>query len=210
MFGDPITNPKGWNIVQFGDIVSSTKLGIVRGSSEQSSSFPLNYVKMNNIVGDGYLDLSNVTRVRASNHEVDEYSLRVGDFLFNTRNSLELVGKTALFLRDGLYLFNNNILRVRFLSSVRSEYINQLFQTRWIQHELDKRKSGTTSVFAIYYKELKTLPIMLPPYSEQERFAALVKKVESLRAKQLESEKELGNLFQSLMQKAFKGELVKK
>jgi hypothetical protein len=31
-----------------------------------------------------------------------------------------------------------------------------------------------------------------------------------LRAKQLESEKELGNLFQSLMQKAFKGELVKK
>ena len=39
-------------------------------------------------------------------------------------------------------------------------------------------------------------------------FAVLVERVEGLRAKQRESEKELENLFNALMQKAFRGELV--
>jgi len=49
---------------------------------------------------------------------------------------------------------------------------------------------------------------LLPPLEEQLRYNALVEKVESLCAKQKESEKELAKLFQSLMQRAFKGELV--
>ena len=44
-----------------------------------------------------------------------------------------------------------------------------------------------------------------PPLSEQQKFAALVEKIESLCAKQWESE----NLFNSLMQRAFRGELVR-
>ena len=48
----------------------------------------------------------------------------------------------------------------------------------------------------------------MPPLVEQRKFAALVEKVGSLRSKQKDSEKELDNLFNSLMQKAFSGELV--
>lgn len=40
------------------------------------------------------------------------------------------------------------------------------------------------------------------------KFVALVERVKMLRAKQRESEKEVGKLFQSLMQRAFKGELM--
>lgn len=209
MFGDPATNPKGWKKSEFGEVVSDTRLGLVRGSSEQNEQYEYSYVKMNSITRNGYLDLSSVTRVNATSAEVEEHSLLKKDFLFNTRNSRELVGKTALFLGDGVYLFNNNILRVRFTDSISAEFIAQLFQTSWIQQELEKRKSGTTNVFAIYYKDLRSLPIILPPLSEQQEFAALVEKVESLRAKQRQSEQELEHLFHSLMQRAFRGELVK-
>jgi type I restriction enzyme S subunit len=45
-----------------------------------------------------------------------------------------------------------------------------------------------------------------PPLSEQQKFAALVEKVEVLRTRQRQSELELENLFNSLMQRAFRGE----
>jgi type I restriction enzyme S subunit len=208
MFGDPMTNPKGWEKAEFGDIVSDTKLGLVRGSAEQSMQNQYLYVKMNNITSNGYLDLSNVTKVNATSTEVGEYSLAKGDFLFNTRNSRELVGKTALFFGNGIYLFNNNILRIRFISRITPEFMSQLFQTSWIQRELEKRKSGTTNVFAIYYKDLRSVPIIILPLPEQQKFAVLVEKVESLRAKQRQSEQELEHLFHSLMQRAFRGELA--
>ncbi len=51
------------------------------------------------------------------------------------------------------------------------------------------------------------ISVMIPNMDEQLNFAALVEKVESLKAKQRESEKELENLFGSLMQRAFRGEL---
>ena len=50
---------------------------------------------------------------------------------------------------------------------------------------------------------LRKLNIPLPPLSLQQKFATLVEQVEQLRTKQRESEKELDNLFGSLMQKYF-------
>ena len=54
---------------------------------------------------------------------------------------------------------------------------------------------------------LRELVVPCPPLRFQEEFASLVEKVEWILNRQAESENELGNLFQSLMQKAFKGEL---
>lgn len=55
---------------------------------------------------------------------------------------------------------------------------------------------------------ISELEILCPPLLEQKKFAALVEKVESLRAKARESERELEELFNSLMQRAFRGDLI--
>jgi len=207
MFGDPVRNPKGWEVKKFEDIVDNTLLGLVRGSKEQNLNFKYNYIKMDSITLDGNLLLSNITRVNTTPIEAQLYTLKKGDFLFNTRNSKELVGKTAVFVAEGQYLFNNNILRVRFKKNANSLFVNRLFQTALIQNELNKRKSGTTSVFAIYYKNLKTLPIVLPPIELQIKFAEIALKIEEHKSKSTYSEESLERLFNSLMQRAFKGEL---
>jgi len=56
----------------------------------------------------------------------------------------------------------------------------------------------------ILMKRIK-LPVLA--LSKQQKFANIVQKVEKLKDKQRESEKQLSNLFNSLMQKAFRGEL---
>ena len=207
MFGDPMTNAASYEVVKFSDIVASTKLGLVRGASEMNDSHPYAYVRMDAITGDGTLNVQNVKRVQATEKEVFGYCLKPGDFLFNTRNSRELVGKTALFMGPGCYLFNNNIMQVRFLKNVAPEYMTGLFQTQWAQRNLETIKSGTTSVFAIYYKDLRELPVLIPPFPEQEKYARVVRRVERLRTQQREATRQAEHLFQTLLHRAFQGEV---
>jgi type I restriction enzyme S subunit len=56
---------------------------------------------------------------------------------------------------------------------------------------------------------LNKVKIPLPPLSLQEKFAKIVEKVEKLKEGQKESREKIDELFNSLMQKAFKGELVR-
>lgn len=172
-FGDPVTNPKGWPLKPFDDLVAETRLGLVRAAAEQGQTRAYPYIRMNAISSDGHLDVSNLTRVDATDEEVSSSRLKDGDFLFNTRNSRELVGKAAVFHGDDVHLFNNNILRVRFRPGVESDFVSAYWQTAAAQRELDARKAGTTSVFAIYYKNLATLPVPVPPASAQTKYARL-------------------------------------
>lgn len=207
MFGDPVRNPKGWEIVPFVESVSNTKLGLVRASHEFGENFEIPYVRMNSITRTGNLDLKTVLKTNASHKEIRDNRLEKGDFLFNTRNSKELVGKTAIFDAEGDYLFNNNIMRIRFNDSYDPYFIHGLFQTDKIQHELEIRKSGTTNVFAIYYKNLQTVPIIKPPSDLQKKFGQINKEIRKLRIFFEMNLQKMEYLFQSLQQKAFKGEL---
>lgn len=163
MFGDAQVEGDRWPKVPFDELVQESRIGLVRGSQDLDPSHPCPYLRMNAIGRDGDLRLEGALFAKATDDEWSIYSLRRGDFLFNTRNSRELVGKTALFRSDELFLFNNNLLRVRFKEFVDPEYVIAAFRTQFIQNELEVRKSGTTNVFAVYYKDLRTLPIPLPP-----------------------------------------------
>ncbi len=196
-----------WPTTTFEHIVADTKLGLVRGAKDLGYDRRYPYVRMNAITKSGKLELDRLLRVDASESEVESHSLAPGDLLFNTRNSSELVGKTALFRGEGQYLFNNNIMRTRFNSTVDPEFVAAAFRTPFIQRELDARKSGTTSVFAIYYKDLKSLPIPLPPLELQREFGERIKQVEAIRRGYSASLAGLDALFASLQYRAFRGDL---
>lgn len=207
IFGDPVTNPKGWPVRPFADLVAETQLGLVRAAAEQSEARAYPYVRMNAIRSDGHLDLSNLTRVDATLAEVANSHLQDGDFLFNTRNSRELVGKAAVYHGNGTHLFNNNILRVRFRSGVESDFVSGYWQTSAAQQQLDARKAGTTSVFAIYYRNLATLPVPVPPASLQANYAALCAVARKSLHGHGEHAMEARRFFESLVSRAFAGQL---
>ena len=207
MFGDPVTNPMGWVETPFGDIATDTKLGMVRSSKEFGWDFGIPYVRMNAVTGDGYFLPDKVQSTHADEEEVEAFALRPGDFLFNTRNSKELVGKVCVFPGPEGWLFNNNLMRVRFRADVEPWVIAMQFRFRRVERELEKRKSGTTSVFAVYWKSLRTLPVLVPPSNLQRRFAAIVESVEQQKASQRAHLAELDTLFASLQSRAFRGDL---
>src|SRR4051812_2546469 len=121
--------PTGWPQTELSNLIHSTKLGLVRSSSEMGADLPYNYIRMDSIERDGSLNLNSLKRIQATDQEVREASLSPGDFLFNTRNSKELVGKTALFQGHGIFLFNNNIMRIRFKPQIDPRFMLYAFRT---------------------------------------------------------------------------------
>jgi type I restriction enzyme S subunit len=207
LFGDPVTNPMGWPEVEFEKIVESTKLGMVRGSTEFDWKMPVPYVRMDAITNDGQFLPEKVQGTFASEEEIEAYSLRAGDFLLNTRNSKELVGKITVFRGPKGWTFNNNIIRIRFFENVEPDAIAVQFRFSRVQQALENRKAGTTSVFAIYWKDLKTLPVLLPPLPIQQKFATIVESIERQKTAQRDHLTELDALFAALQHRAFRGEL---
>ncbi len=205
---------KHWEIKRLDDIIESNIIGLTKNSSEQDVHHKFKYVKMNNITKDNCFDLSKYTCVNAKKEEVEKYSLSFGDFLFNTRNSYELVGKTCLFTGMGndVVLYNNNIMRIRFLNIINPFFINYAFSTDDVIKKLDLIKSGTTNVSAIYYKDLKNLELLIPPLPEQQHIVAVLDKVFTAIAEaKANAEQNLKNakeLFESYLQNVFenKGE----
>jgi type I restriction enzyme S subunit len=208
LFGDLRHRTSRWPVVRFETIVSETKLGLVRGSNEFGPDLPIPYVRMNAITKTGELDLTEVQGTNATQAEIDAYRLKPGDFLFNTRNSKELVGKTALYRGNGLHVFNNNVMRIRFIDDANPEFVAAAFKTEAIQNELNHRKSGTTNVFAIYYKDLRTLPVPLPPIGLQRAFAERARVIQQLRMAQRSELAAQDALFTALQHRAFRGELT--
>jgi type I restriction enzyme S subunit len=196
-----------FQVARLEELVSDIKIGLVRSSEQFGKLFPYPYVRMDAIGRDGDFDSSKVLNTTASAEELLDYRLEPGDFLLNTRNSKDLVGKTTVFPGGNDTLFNNNIMRIRFRPGVRVEYISAAFQRPLIQAELEMKKSGTTSVFAIYWRELKSLRLPVPPERLQVAFASQMAVFQNLKKGHRRHLQKLNELFSSLQHRAFKGNL---
>ena len=178
----PYEIPAGWEWVRLGDAIFNAMTGIDRGKSLQSIEYQYPYFKMNNISNVGSCDYTQVTNINASQDERNRYSLSDGDFLFNTRNSAELVGKTCVFSRpdEENWLYNNNILKIEFSPFVDNWFANRWFNSTIGKNELNKIKSATTNVAAIYQGKLMNFLLPLPPFTEQKRIIAKVDELMAL------------------------------
>ena len=209
------TNEEGWIPRNFDEIILDKQIGLVKNSKEQIEDGMYSYFKMNNITNDNKCNLASLMKVNASNEDVRKYSLNKNDFLFNTRNSVELVGKVCIFdgEDDAGILYNNNIMRVRFKPNVNPYFILFAFSNAKVRKSIENLKTGTTNVAAIYYKDLKDLSIQVPDFAAQNKIVNQIQELYSFtNMLSLNMKHKIKNLFslkQSILTQAFNGELVK-
>jgi type I restriction enzyme M protein len=186
-----------WPLTAIADVAESTLLGVVRNKGEQHPEHPVPYIKMNNITADGRLELGDLVYVEATSEELERFSLADGDFIYNTRNAPDLVGKSAVFHGpSGKFLFNNNILRIRFGPKAHPDFVNTVMNSGFGKALIRAQVDGTTSVAALYQKNYLAFEIPLPPIAEQRR---LVTELEAERAL-VEANRELAARFEQKLQ----------
>lgn len=205
--------PTSWAWASVDQSTAESLIGLDRGQEQQSSSAAFGYIKMNNVSMNGHVDVKNITRVNATQEEVDKYAVALNDVLFNTRNSLELVGKTGLVSDlDGVTLYNNNLMRLRFDGVLKPAFACFQMCGPEFRARLERVKKATTSVAAVYAKDLFPLAIAVPPIAEQTEILRILDlAMAAIDAQQLSIErsfKQAAAQRQNILRAAFAGQLV--
>jgi len=205
MFGDPSTNRKKFTKGKIKDVVTEVKYG-TSSPAEDEGLYP--YLRMNNITPDGYMDYSKLKYINiVDDKEKEKYVVRKGDLLFNRTNSKELVGKTGVFNEDSEMIIAGYLIRVR-----TNEKANPWFLWGYLNSIHGKKTllgmcKSIVGMANINAQELQGIKILILPIELQTQFAQVVEKTETLKSQYQQSLQELENLYGSLSQKAFRGEL---
>lgn len=206
MFGDPNNNPKGWDNGIINDAVEYSEYGTSNKSNQDELGYPI--LGMANITYEGQLDLTKLSFVELTDDEFKKLKLEQGDIIFNRTNSTELVGKTTYWNKNIDAVLASYLVKLRLNNKFNPVVFSFLLNTTHFKTMFIRRCKKAVGQSNISPTLLKEFPIYFPPLSLQQQFAEIVNKTETLKEKQKQSEQELENLFQSLMQKAFKGGLV--
>ena len=212
IFGDPVTNPMGWEVRSLGGLsVEKLNNGVFRRNHEYSESLVsgLPVVWVVELFRGNRIDVSESRRLEATPAEIDKYGLLPGDLLF-CRSSLKLDGiaYNNVFLGEREEaLFECHLIRI----SPMMDVVNPMFlnlQLRSVpMRALLKSKSKTATMTTIDQRALSSIEVVVPPLNLQHRFAAIVESVEHQKASQRAHLAELDTLFASLQSRAFRGDL---
>lgn len=175
MFGDPIRNPKGWKVVTIGDIVTEVRYGTSKPAVE-GGKYP--YLRMNNLTADGYLDLNDLKYIDISDDEVEKCVVRKGDVLFNRTNSIDLVGKTAVFDLPDDMVIAGYIIRVRLNEKILPEVLSQYMNLEALKDILRSMAKGAVNQANINAQELQSIRIYVPDIELQKQFVEMKDQVD--------------------------------
>ena len=175
MFGDPIKNPKGWEVVTIGDIVTDVRYGTSNPAVE-GGRYP--YLRMNNLTADGHLDLRDLKYIDISDDEIEKYVVRKGDILFNRTNSIELVGKTAVFDLPEDMVIAGYIIRVRLTEKMLPEVLSQYLNMEAIKDILRGMAKGAVNQANINAQELQSIKVYIPEMELQKQFVEMKEQVD--------------------------------
>jgi len=184
-------------MIRFGEVVADAQYGTSQKANEQRRGLPI--LRMNNLDSRGRLNLSDLKYVELASGDVERFSLRRGDLLFNRTNSPDLVGKMAVWDRDEPFALAGYLVRVRLvLDRADPRFIAAWFNTPEMKAELRVRAKPSINMSNISASELLKFHVPLPPLPEQRRIAEVLDRAEALRAKRRAALAKLDTLTQSI------------
>lgn len=201
IFGDPISNSKGYNIVSLGD-VCDVRDGTHDSPKYVDKGFPL--VTSKNLK-QGFVDLSEANLISEADYaSINKRSkVDIGDILMPM---IGTIGNPVLVNAEPTYAIKNVAL-IKFPKDAPSNiYIHSLLSGSYFDYIVSRKNRGGTQKF-LSLGDLRSIPIPLPPQNMQDEFAKKNFALENLKIKCAASLAEFDILFVSLQHRAFRGEL---
>lgn len=162
----PFDIPDNWKWVSVGDACTNIQYGTSKKSSE-TGKVPV--IRMGNLQG-GRIVYDKLAYT-SDDSEIEKYPLEVNDLLFNRTNSMELVGKTAIYKGEMPAIYAGYLVRVTPVLMV-SDYLNYVMQTKYYWDYCRMVRIDANGQSNINAEKLKRFVFPLPPLAEQKRIVA--------------------------------------
>jgi len=170
--------PRTWKAVRLEEVLELCQYGLSAKISDKGT-YPI--VKMDDLVN-GVVVPDKIRYVDLDHTSFENFRLEKRDILFNRTNSLELVGRTGIFLLDGDYVFASYLIRLR----PKKESIDPSYLVHYLIFSNDRLKPLATRAVSqanINATNLKNLKIQLPPILEQKEIARILSTLDSAISK---------------------------
>ena len=178
MFGDPIENQKDWEVVKIRDIVTDVRYGTSKPAVE-GGRYP--YLRMNNLTVDGGLDLSDLKYIDIPDNEIEKCVVRKGDILFNRTNSIDLIGKIAVYnLLDDMVIAGY-IIRIRLNNQILPDVFSQYMNLEAMKKVLRGMAKGAVNQANINAQELQSIKVYIPNMELQKQYVEFKEEIDKSR-----------------------------
>lgn len=208
MFGDPSINAQDFPIIRIGELCeTSPNYGtMVPARANEGEWLSLRVAN----IQDGLIDLTDQKFVDLPVEMLERHTVKDGDLLLaRAIGSKDHLGK-CIVARPGnqKWAFDSHLMRVR-LDHQRCEpvWLKTLLDTSGGRQLFLNNTRQSAVQFNINTKEFASIVVPLPPVPQQKEFAARVSEIRAMQAEQATSRRRLDDLFQSMLHRAFQGEL---
>ena len=200
MFGDPVRNPKGWEMARLGELGEWTSGGTPSRTKPEYFQGTIPWFSTGELNDSYLLD---------SKEQITEEALEVSSAKLFPKGTMLIGMYDSAAFKMGLLLCpaSSNQACAAFIP--KKETLEPLFALQLFKAMkplfLSRRRGVRQKNLS--QSIIKNFEIPLPPLPLQQEFARIVEKVESMRQSQNQSKQQIEDLFSALMQKAFRGEL---
>jgi len=206
MFGDPVTNPKGWETENL-NLIANIQIGPFGTQLHKedyiSNGIPLinpTHLKQNKIIPNKDLTLS-----EEKYNELTQYHLKKNDIIMGRRGEM---GRTAIIDEesDGWFCGTGSLYIRLYSKNVLPAFLNDILSSHSMKKWLEDQSLGATMP-NLNKKILHSIKIPIPSLELQQKYCQILEFIETQKGNNKKQRGEQNNLFNTLSQKAFKGEL---
>lgn len=203
MFGDPVTNPKGWKVKKLGEVCQKVTDGTHQSPKFQTFGIPFLFIS--NILG-GKMDFSTKKYISESTwSELTRTTpIEQGDILYATVGSY---GNAVLVDTQEKFAFQRHIAHIKpDADEIKPQFLLAQLMSSGVRHQVDRLVRGVAQK-TLNLGDLKNVQIVVPPMEQQVRFLDAHEKLRPLLATCVDATRWAGEAGRSLTQRAFRGEL---
>lgn len=207
------TVPGHWQWAELRQL-GALKGGLTKGQRRRSGTAlrSVPYLRVANVQR-GYLDLTEVKRIAATEAEIEELRLQPGDVLFNEGGDRDKLGRGWIWSGElAECIYQNHVFRARVdRTRVEPKFLSYYANSHG-QHYFMAEGKQTTNLASINLTKLGALPIPVPPVDEQRAIVAEIDRrlaITDRTAAEIDLQlARAARLRQSILKHAFEGKLV--
>jgi type I restriction enzyme, S subunit len=203
MFGDPVTNPMGWENATLADVIVSAKDGPHVSPLYVDSGIP--FLSTRN-VRHGKIVWEDLKYISLEDAQIQWKKVKPkrGDILY-TKGGTTGLAKAVDFDLDFAVWVHIAVLELK-LDRVVPIWLENMLNSEYCYQQSQELTMGIVNR-DLGLQRMPKIKLYIPPLTLQEKFALIAQKYEQVQRQQRESARQGDHLFQTLLHRAFRGEL---
>jgi len=184
------------------DVVEVIRNGLVVRQNQEAKGYPLTRIET---IADGEIDPSRVGYAELDKGQVEKFRLQPGDILFSHINSVDHIGKTAIYSgHPELLIHGMNLLLLRPNKKlVDPDFLHYFLKSSPVRAIWKTQAKRAVNQASLNQKNIGELDVPIPLLQTQKQIVTILKRADDLKRNRQQANQLTNKIIQSVFLKMF-------